>query len=87
MEMRGEPGSSAGGPCIAVDLGLCASVSRQRLRGRRLGFGLPLRIFGGGVVGATFGDGVGWVLVLLIIEDAPSVVDGEEILFLPGEFG
>lgn len=39
------------------------------------------------MVGATFGDGVGWVLVLLVIEDAPSVVDGEEILFLPGEFG
>ena len=88
-ELRGEPGPSAGGTCIAVGLDLLAPVSRRWLRGRRLGLGLPLRFFGGGGDGlsASTGEGQRWVSVLLSVDVASAVVDGEEILLLRGGSG
>ena len=53
------PGSSAGGPCIAVVIGLSASVSQRRLHVRRLGLGFRLCIFGGGGGDDGVGSGGG----------------------------
>ena len=47
LEMRGEPGSLAGGGSLAVDLGLLACFSRQWVR-PRLGLGPHLCFSGGG---------------------------------------
>ena len=82
-ERRGELGPLAGGPYIAIYVALRACVSRRRLLGRRLGLGSLLCFFGGGggdgVVGAPSDEALR-ALVLLAVDDAPGVVDGEVIL-------